>query len=270
MCDCDWNPSKKECEKDIAKSAFNYNFDYFLSCYDEESSIIQKKYCGNSNIKLNEENYAYITLIDNDKLFAAQNLYCAYIYDQVNVFTNNNIFIKIVVSSSAINNVKIYLTITNNENKITKKSITKGNFEENFKNTKKVKIELYFENQLTVNPLSIKITKKEEKKNYNIYISIGIIILTCLVCGLIIFFISKKAAENAKRRQEIYLRMARESQRRREAFNQIIPSSSIDPSSSESELSAHEINTLKIEKLLNTTLAPIKYNKYLGVKDGNP
>lgn len=270
MCDCYWNPTKKECEKDTVKSAFNYNFDYFLSCYDEESNIIQRKYCGNSNIKLNEENYAYITLIDNDKLFAAQNLYCAYIYDQVNVFTNNNIIIKIVVSPSAINNVKIYLTINNNENKITKKSITKGNFEENFKNTKKVKIELYFKDQLTVNPLSIKITKKEEKKNYNIYISIGIIILTCLVCGLIIFFISKKAAENAKRRQEIYLRMARESQRRREAFNQIIPSSSIDPSSSESELSAHEINTIKIEKLLNTTLAPIKYNKYLGVKDGNP
>ena len=273
LCDCEWNPFGKKCEKNIMKYEFNYNYyDYFLSCYDEESSIIKIKYCGSSSIKFNQDNLAYISLVDNDNIFGAQNLYCLYNYDQSDTLMSSYVNIKITVSPLAINYVKIYLTVTNNENKNTKIPITKESFEEDFKNTKKITIELYFETKLAVNPLSIKITKKEENKNYNIYITIGIIVAACLLCGIIIICISKKAAKNARRRQEIYLQIARENQLRREAFNHmVVPSSSIDPSSSsESELNMQEINTQKIEKLLKTTLAPIKYNKYLGIKDGNP
>ena len=79
-------------------------------------------------------------------------------------------------------------------------------------------------------------------------------------------------SQNARRRQEIYLQIARENQRRREEqFNRLHPGSSIDPSSSsESEISVIEINKQKIEKLFKSILLPIKYYKYLGVKNGNP
>ena len=40
LCDCEWNPNKKECKNDILKSSFDYNYEYFLTCYDEESLAI--------------------------------------------------------------------------------------------------------------------------------------------------------------------------------------------------------------------------------------
>ena len=271
LCDCKWNPNEKECKNDILKSSFDYNYEYFLTCYDEESLAIQNNYCGSPYIKLDEQNTTSISLVEHNKKYGAKNLYCSYIYNQLNILSNIYMNIKITVSPLALNYIRIYLTVTDDDNKNIKKPITKELFEDDFKNSKKVKIELYFENQLSINPLLIKITKIEVKKNYKIYISIGIIVGACLICGLIIFFLSRKAAQNARRRQEMYLQMARENQRRREMFNRIGPYSSIDPSSSsESELSMHEINTQKIEILFKTSLAPIKYNKYLGVKDGNP
>ena len=271
-CDCDWSPNSRSCKKDKEKSPFNYNFDYFFSCYDEESLRIQKNYCGNTYIKFNEENIAYINLIENDGSYAAQNLYCEYIYDELVPDLKFYYNLKINISPLLIEYMKLYITITYIDNKNDQKSITQNSFEEEYKKVKKIKIQIYFENELYKEPLSIKITKIEEKKNYNLYISISVIIFTAIICVIIIIFVSRKAAENARRRQEIYLQMARENQRRRaEQFNRLHPSSSVDPSSSsESEISIIEINTQKIEKLLKSTLLPIKYYKYLGVKNGNP
>jgi hypothetical protein len=165
--------------------------------------------------------------------------------------------------------MQTYLTVTYIDNKNDKKAITKESYEENFKKAKTIKIQIYLKHQIYLNPISIKITKKEEKKSYKIFITIGIIAFACILCGIIVYFISRKAAENTRRRQELYLRMARQ-RRQLEQLNRINPVSSADPSSTENEVSIHEINTQKIEKLLETTLAPINYNKFLGVKDGNP
>ena len=60
--------------------------------------------------------------------------------------------------------MKTYITITYFYNKNDKKPITENSFEQEFKKVKKTKIQIYFENILYKNPLSIKITKKEEKK----------------------------------------------------------------------------------------------------------
>ena len=270
-CDCDWSPNGRICKKDKEKSPFNYNFDYFFSCYDEESLRIQKNYCGNAYITLNEENIASISLIKNDESYAAQNLYCEYIYDDLSLDVKYYYNLKIIISPLAKEYMKTSITITYIDNKSDKKPVTGNFFEEEFKKIKKIKIQIYFENLLYKDPLSIKLTKIEEKKNYNLYISIAIIIGACIMCVIIIIFLSRKASQNARRREEIYLQMARENQRRREEqFNRLHPGSSIDPSSSsESEISIIEINTQKIEKLLKSTLLPIKYYKYLGAKNGN-
>ena len=272
ICNCEWSPINKVCRTDRVKLPFNYNYDYFFSCYDDNSLRIQKYYCGNSNIKLNDQNTAEINMIENKGKYGAQNLFCEYIYDQATVSSNINYNILITISPLVIDYIKISLSIINNDNKIDRKNIN-YKFEENYKNVKKIKIQIYFEQQLSSNPFSIKIIKKESKNNYKIYISIGIILLACIICGIIIYCVSKKASENARMRQEMYLRMARASQRRRleENFSRLPPSSSRDPSSSsESEISIQEINTKKIENLLKTILSPIKYYKHLGDKDGNP
>ena len=272
ICNCGWNPINKICIGDKVKSDFNY--DFFLPCYDDYSLKIQNYYCGNNNIKFNDENTADIHMVEYKGRYGAQNLFCEYIYEQQKVSSNNITYnILITISPSVIDYIKIRLSITNNDNKIDRKIIYQQKWEENYKNAKRIIIQIYFEQQLSSNPFSIKITKKESNNNYKIYISIGIILLACIICGIIIYCISKKASQNARMRQEMYLRMARESQRRRleDNFSRIPPSSSRDPSSSsESEISIHEINTQKIENLLKTILSPIKYYKHLGDKDGNP
>ena len=270
-CDCEWSPNGRICKKEKEKSPFNYNFDYFSSCYDEESLRIQKNYCGNTYIQFKEENIATINLIENDGSYAAQNLYCEYIYDDLSQDVKFYYNLKIVISPLVKEYMKTLITITYIDNKSDKKTVTGESFEEEFKKIKRIKIQIYFENLLYKIPLSIKITKLEEKKNYNLYISIAIIIGACIICAIIIICVSRKAAQNARRRQEIYLQIARENQRRREEqLNRIRPGTSFDPSSSsESEISIIEINTQKIQQLLKSTLLPIKYYKYLGAKNGN-
>ena len=274
ICNCEWSTISKSCKNENSiKKLFDYNYNYFDSCYDENSVKIQRYYCGNYYIKLNDQNTADINLLDKNGKYGAQNLYCDYIYDQIITSSSNiNYNILVKISPSIIDYIKIGLTITYNDNKIEQKEINEAEFEENYKNARKIKINIYFKQQLSFDPFSIKITKKELKNNYKIYIAMGIILLSCIICGIIIYCISKKATQKARRRQEMYLQILANQRRRiEEQYNRVSPTSSRDPSSSsESEISISEINTKKIEKLLNTILAPINYYKHLGEKEGNP
>ena len=270
-CNCDWDPTIYSCQNSIIKSPFNYNYEYFSSCTDRNSLLLQRRYCGSSTISFNEQNISYINLIENDENYGLQNLYCEYIYEQLFDSSKTYYNILITISPFFLNHIKIYLTIKYKDNKIDKTAIISQSFNNDYKNPKMIKIQIYFDCQLPREPLSIKITKKEKNKSYKLLIAIGIILFACILCGLIIFCISRKAAKNAKKRQELYLRLALENQRRREEeLNRIQILTSRDPSSSsESEDNLKEINTLKISKLLKTTLLPIKYNKSLETKYGN-
>ena len=271
-CNCNWNTFTSNCQNSETKSSFNYNYEYFSNCKDTISLKLQRKYCGNQIITFNEQNISYINLIENDDYYGLQNLYCEYIYDQLFESSNINYNILITISPFFLDDIKIYLTIIYKDNKIHKTPITEQSFNNDYKNPKTIKIQIYLENQFPREPLSIKITRTEKNKNYKLYIAIGIILLACLMCGLIIFCVSRKAAQNARKRQELFLQLAIENQRRREEqLNRIPILSSRDPSSSsETEDNLKEINTFKINELLKTTLAPTKYNKLLGDKHGNP
>jgi hypothetical protein len=121
---------------------------------------------------------------------------------------------------------------------------------------------------LSVNPFLIEISIKEPKTNYIVLISVGIIVFFCIICGVIIFLVSRKAAENARRRQEIFRLRALANRRYEDGTSS---SENNNPSSSsESEENIQEKNKKIIEKLLKTTLAPMKYNSFLGIHDGNP
>ena len=272
-CDCEWSINNDKCQKSIMKSTFDYSYDYFNKCYDDLSLKIQNIYCGNSFLKIDDNTSTNVKLIENDGFYGAQNLYCEYSYSLLS--SQSNIYYNIIakVSLSLLDYMNLYIVVTHFDNTIENSKITEEKFEKKYKNIKRIKIQFYCTQQLTLNPFSIEISKATENKSYKLLISVGIIFLCCVLCGLIIFFVSRKAARNARRRQELFLQMARNNQRYGDGgnFNRVSQSSNRDPSSSsESEISIQEINTKKIEKLLKTTLAPMKYNIYLGVKDGNP
>ena len=265
--DCEWNPNNEACNIGNEKPVFNYNF--FSTCYDEKSLKIQKEYCGNSNINFDEK-IVEINLVKKDGKYGKTNLYCEYRYEPTS--EEKNIFYKIkgMISSSFSYYMKVDLIIGNKDGNIDK--IPLENFENEYDSLKSIKIQVYCERALSSNPFMIKIERNEVKKNYKIFISVGIIVLVCIICGVIVYCFSRKAAENARRRQRLFLELANQRRRQTQTDLNGIPISPFreSSSSSESEISITEINTQKIEKMLKTTLAPIKYYTHLGDKDGNP
>ena len=269
-CNCQWSVLTNACQRQSqSKDKVYYNYDYFNKCYDEISLKIQYKYCGDSNIKIDDNASTFINLIENDGKYGAQNLYCEYVYSQMSDPSSTNYNILSTVSQSTIQQIKLYINIvfyngTNEQYKITEE------FKKTYNNIKTIKIQVYCEKKLSVSPFSIEISKNQ-KQNNKLLISVGIILLFCIICGVIIFFVSRKAAQNARRRQEIFLQIARANRRQRYGDDRTSNSENYDPSSaSESEASVQDKNKKLIEKLLNTTLAPMKYNPYLGIRDGNP
>ena len=230
---------------------------------------IKKEYCGNSNINF-DENTVEINLVENNGQYGNSNLYCEYIYESASEEKNVFYKIKARTSSSYAYYIKVELIITNKDGNIDKKSLL--DFENEYDNLKNIKIQVFCEQELTSNPFIIKIERNEVKKNYKIFISVGIIVSVCIICGIIIYCFSRKAAENARRRQRLYLELANQRRRQTQTDLNRVPNSPFREvsSSSESEISITEINTQKIETLLKTTLAPIKYYTHLGDKDGNP
>ena len=272
LCQCDWNPDSKICFRGQVKSNFFYNYEYFDNCKDDISSKIKKYYCGNSQIKLNDDNSASIQLVEINGKYGAKSLYCEYVYEESTDSKNIYYNLKSSTSSSLMDHVKIYISISFYDDTSNTGTLTNQHYEKEFKNLKNIKIQVYCDQQLSSNPFLIEIEKKETKFNYTIFISVGIIVLACIICVVIIYCFSRKAKENSRRQQMLYLQMAMENQRRQrlENFNGMQSSNYGDvASSSESEMNITEENRQKIEKLLQTELAPIKYHRYLGFKDGN-
>jgi hypothetical protein len=266
--DCEWNPNSETCNKGNLKSAFNYNF--FSTCYDEKSLKIQKEYCGNSDINFDDEKTVEINLVKKDRKYGIANLYCEYNYEPAS--EEKNVFYKIkgMISGSFSYYFQADLIITNKDGNIDKMPLQ--NFENDYDSLKSIKIQIYCKQVSYSNLFIIKIERNEIKKNYKIFISVGIIVLVCIICGVTVYCFSRKAAENARRRQQLFLELAYQRRRQTQTDLNGVPISPYrEPSSSsESEISLTDINTQKIEKMLKTTLAPIKYYTHLGDKDGNP
>ena len=245
LCQCDWNPDNKKCFKSQVKSNFFYNYEYFDNCKDDFSSKIKKFYCGNSQIQLNDDNSASIQLVEINGKYGAKSLYCEYVYEELT--DSKNIDYNLISSTitSLMDHVKIYITISFYDETSNSGTITKEYYEKEFKNLKSIMIQVYCDQKLSSNPFLIKIEKKEKKFNYTIFISVGIIVLACIICGIIIFCFSRKAAQNTRRQQMLYLQMAMENQRHQRLGNiNVMRSSNYGDvaSSSESEVSITEVN----------------------------
>ena len=86
----------------------------------------------------------------------------------------------------------IYLSITYNDETSTSGYLSQKEIKREFDNIKEVKLLLYFSKGLNSLPFSFTIKKNGDKAKIALYITIGLIILACLLCALIIYCLSKK------------------------------------------------------------------------------
>ena len=127
-----------------------------------------------------------------------------------------------------------------------------------FYGVKSITLRLYFEHSFDSLPFSLIFTKKKDNSKITLYITIGIIILSCIICALAIYCLSKKISENARLRQRALFEIAMAHQNGEENDDE-----------EEEQKRIETENQLKIKFALKHSLKPKKFMKKYGVKDGN-
>ena len=152
----------------------------------------------------------------------------------------------------------IYLYITFADNTLTAGYLTQKAIKKDFDNIKEIKVYIYFSKGLPTLPFKLKIKRNGDKSKIYLYLAIGFIILACLLCALIIYFLSRKISENARIRQRVLIQLAMARQNGQYSGD--------DQASSNSAV-VEEENRKKIEIMLKTSLAPKIFIKKYGEKD---
>ena len=140
---------------------------------------------------------------------------------------------------------------------------TSGNLgtklDKDFYNVRQVEIKLYFNYGFQTLPFSFTITKKTDNSKLALYITIGVIIVACILCALAIYCLSKKISENARLRQRALFEVAMAHQQGERGVD--------DEAFEQQKL--EEENKLKIKYALKHSLKSKKYLKKYGLKDSN-
>ena len=260
-CNCHWDSTSKGCnpgdDVDLSKDFYLY----FGSCTDSDSMEITKKYCGETTLKLNDNDEIDINLPKNDEIYGTSKLFCEYTYseaDDIDIYYTIQYEIE---DSKNINSMHVYLDMQFNDDTKTNGYLTYKSFKKDFNNIKRIKVLLYFSKGLSSLPFKLKIIRIGEKSKFALYLAISFIICGCLLCALIIYFLSKRMNQKARMRQRTLIRLAMARQiGRRTSGEDVASSNSVD---------VEEENRKKIEILLKTSLAPKSYIKEYGKKDGS-
>ena len=260
-CTCIWKPNKnsQKCEKVVtSKPKIQYIYEAFSQCTDTSSSNIQNKYCGTKSITVNDVFSFSMPLIDG--LYGTRSIYCEYIFtlsgdedDYFNIhYQFNSEF------SNLVNTMYIHIVIHFKDN-----TKTWGNLgtklDRDFYNVRQVEIKLYFNYGFSTLPFSFSITKKSDNTKLALYITIGVIIVACILCALAIYCLSKKISENTRLRQRALFEIAMAHQQGERGIDDEV----------DEQQKLEEKNKLKIKYALKHSLKPKKYLKKYGVKDSN-
>ena len=231
-CLCSWDSNSHTCKDVTSKSTIFYFYQAFSSCQDSSSNLIKNDYCGSSTITLDDEytfsfyyniNYKYYSSYSND-----------------------------------LSTVNLYLLVTYDDSTSTSGLLQGNEINKDFYSVKEIQLKLYFEHSFSSLPFSLVITKKNDNSKLTLYITIGVIILSCILCALAIYCLSKKISENARLRQRALFDIAMAHQNGEE----------IDDEESEQKRIENE-NKLKIKYALKHSLKPKRFLKKYGTKDGN-
>lgn len=206
---CKWMNGK--CKKDERgnKQASSQNqklskewWTYFEKCNDDKSEQLLSIYCGPSSILMESEKEALISLPENNGTYGARNVFCKYIFQ--NAFSKST-NIKIVIENKAAEiSSQIYMQIRLNNAEIIKKSIEIDDYEITVKDVNNIEFYYYSIKQFEFSPFEIGIKVQEKRPNYALYISIGVILIACIICAVFIFIFTQKSKtipQNTIRRQ---------------------------------------------------------------------
>ena len=266
-CSCEWNENAATCRTSSKTQTINVNsfWTYFESCTDRNSLALRNKHCGEYEVSLDENNKAKISFQNVNEKYAFTNLYCDYSFTSTDDKSSTDYYqLKATITSKYSASLIIHITIIYNDDTRTIGTLD-SNIDKELLEVKQIIIRIYSYKSFDESPFSIEINKKAEKKSYGLYFAVGTIIVSCILCGLLIYCFSKRISESARIRQRALLEMAMQRQQ-----NQAMENGTDRNFERESENSEDimEQNFKKIEILLKTSLAAKKYHKNMGLKDG--
>ena len=260
-CNCHWDPTSKQCNSGDNVPLSEPFYNYFTSCTDSNSIEIAKKYCGKTTLEFDEDNEINIIVPNNNGIFGTNKLFCEYTYteseDKDNYYTikyNNE-------DARNIDKMYIYLYLSFKDETITEGYLSKKSLKKDFNNIKEIKVFIYFSQGLSSLPFELSIIRIGDKTKMALYLAIGFIILACLLCALIIYYLSKKISHNTRMRQRTLVQLA--------MLRQTGQPQSGDDLASSNSADIEEENRKKIEILLKTSLAAKKYTKVSGEKEAS-
>ena len=257
-CPCRWNSNSNSCKNLGNKNQILIFYQAFATCTDSTSKLIQEKYCGSTNINLDKE--FQFSLPEVYEAYGTRSIFCEY---KFRVSEDNDIYYNIKYKydssySNDLSTVNLYLIINYLDSSSTSGSLQGTEVNKDFFSVKEINLKLYFEHSFPSLPFSLTITKKKDNSKITLYITISVIITSCILCALSIYCLSKKISENARLRQRALFEIAMAHQNGQ------------DNEDEEEEQKRIEIeNKLKIKFALKNSLKPKKFQKQYGEKDGN-
>ena len=207
-CPCKWNSNAGTCDSDANKGQIYIFYQAFASCTDSDSASIKDKYCGSSTITLGDE-YTFSLPVKYGKV-GTRSVYCEYkfiVSDDDDIYYNINYKYDRSYSSE-LGSVNLYLLVIYDDSTSTSGLLQGNEVNKDFYSVKEIQLKLYFEHSFSSLPFSLVITKNKDNSKLTLYITIGIIILSCILCALAIYCLSKKISENARLRQRALFEIA--------------------------------------------------------------
>ena len=258
-CPCKWN--LVSCENVDNKISITEAYQAFDTCRDDNSKLIQNKFCGSTEIDIGDKYEFSLPLIDEK--YGTRSIYCEYTLkvlesDDVYYNINYNFDTKYL---SEFNAVHLFFMIKYSDSTSIYSNLPNPSLNKDFHTVNQIIFRVYLEKGYSVLPFSFIVTKINDNSKLALYITIGIILLACIICAVLIYFLSKKISKNARLRQQALFAMAMAHQR-----------GQVEAEEEDEETKQQRIeneNKLKIDFALKNYLKPKKFLKKYGTKDGN-
>ena len=192
-CDCYW---KNNVCSQGAPRVITYT-SITSSCNDESSKELINKYCGQTNLELNDDNKATLKIPSVNSKYGKMNLFCTYIFSSSE---SKDIYyiVNYEITSIYFDNLQIYLSIEESDGKTSLGVLSNYPVSRNFDHVKEIRLMVYFEDSLNSIPFTFSIEEKKYNTKLVIVITIILIILFVLICSLFICSLTKKIKERRR------------------------------------------------------------------------
>ena len=187
-CNCEWNSNYQICQQKEGDVTPMFFYKQFSFCTDESSKAISRKYCGQNKLELKDDKTLEVLIPSEECNYGRMNLYCNYIFVPENYYEIYEL--EFEPKSDSINDIELILIILNDDGTTSSKTLYEK-YSTKISYFSEVNLHLIFNKIIPSVPFTFKLTKKT-KSDLILIITIGIIILACLLCAILVYFVSKK------------------------------------------------------------------------------